>query len=86
MRKLEELVAQGRVHARFRRPEPFRRLTCTLLARVLTEEGGGGVHAQLLDLRTPDEFTACHIMQGAPRVPAHASGMASRAANRKAAR
>ena len=63
VRKLEELVAQGRVHARFRRPEPFRRLTATLLARLLTEDSE--VDFQLLDLRTPDEFQGCRITQGA---------------------
>lgn len=48
----------GRLHTRYKQPEPFRRVSCALLARALTE---GGVDVLLLDLRPVEEYVACHI-------------------------
>jgi hypothetical protein len=61
LRKLEEQLALGRIHARYRKPETFRRIPGALLARALSE---GGVDFLLLDLRPSDEYDACHVTQG----------------------
>jgi len=62
MRKLEaQLDACGRVHSRFRKDEPFRRLSCALLARVLNEPGS--VDALLLDLRPRELWESCRALQ-----------------------
>jgi hypothetical protein len=62
LRKLEAALAAGRVHARYHKPETFRRLTAPLLARVLLE---GGVDCLLLDLRAAADFALCHVASGA---------------------
>ena len=66
MRKLQEALAADRVHSRFRRPEPFRRLPSHLLARALAE-APPGLQLLLLDLRTATEHVDCHISTGARR-------------------
>ena len=65
MRKLQEALAADRVHSRFRRPEPFRRLPAHLLARALAE-APPGLQLLLLDLRTATEHADCRISTGAP--------------------
>lgn len=66
LRKLQEALAADRVHSRFRRPEPFRRLPAHLLARALAE-APPGLQLLLLDLRTATEHADCHVSTGAPR-------------------
>ena len=79
MRKLQEALAADRVHSRFRRPEPFRRLPSHLLARALAE-APPGLQLLLLDLRTATEHVDCHISTGAaphaPRAPPSARSTA----------
>ena len=64
LRKLQEALVADRVHSRYRRPEPFRRLPPHLLARALAE-APPGLQLLLLDLRTASEHADCRISTGA---------------------
>jgi hypothetical protein len=75
LRKLEAALAAGRVHARYRKPETFRRLPAALLARALAE---GGVDFLLLDLRDASAHVACHVTGGTRAERAHACAHALR--------
>uniref|UniRef100_A0A7S1DTH6 Rhodanese domain-containing protein n=1 Tax=Hemiselmis andersenii TaxID=464988 RepID=A0A7S1DTH6_HEMAN len=66
MRKFED--AHGPAHSRlYRRSEPFRRIKASNLADIV-RSGRVGRDVLVLDLRTEEEFNACHI-KGAVSYP-----------------
>jgi hypothetical protein len=63
-RKLEQQVeASGRVHTRFRRPELFKRINAAQLASAL-HQTPPSEDCLLLDLRSIEHFSACHVRKG----------------------